>query len=742
MQFMPRPSVTLVATSRERFKVVATEGGPLPVLATRAAATASGTRISDEVYEMPLKEHQTFYGLMIANGIKCDMIPPRVLEQIAAAGVEKDATFSETFLRHKFIDDQGFAKNKHVGDLPRFIWKSLAPFQKLGVAFILKKKGRALLADEPGLGKTIQAIAASAAYKHEWPLLVVSPSSARFHWEAEFKHWLPEDFDDTEKQKILIVTSEKQVASGPLPKEVLVYVTSYDLIHRKGVRKFFEKLAPNVVICDECHYLKNGRAQRTKVLLPIIKHAKRAILLTGTPALSRPMEVFWQLHALDPLHWKDDKEFHKRYCAHSPKMKRKRTLRSGGASHLEELHTLLNATVMLRRNKSSILAQLPPKRRLRRRVKIDDANLAKSLKADLDEFRHRASELGGFMEKKRKKRRKTDTIDQIIDDDDDDSYYSPFSKKKKSSCGPSSRSSSSSSSEKNNSEEESEEDSPCDSSDDDDDDTSLKKRRRSMASEKKALLMDLFRRSGEAKLPAVSRRIRALLTAEADAENPDVVSPRGKILIFAHHRAVLDSLEKTALANIPHIRIDGSTPAKERQKRATQFQTDPAIRVALLGITAAGVALTLTAASFVLFAELYWTPAAVVQAEDRAHRIGQTSEVVVEYLLASDSVDDVLWPCIQHKMLILGELFENRGDQKLLGCSLDCTNDKKNIYDNHKKTKKYNNKESSSTANKQQHISLLDPGELEELHHDDPDAFDAANDHNKTTPATIEDDDD
>jgi SWI/SNF-related matrix-associated actin-dependent regulator of chromatin subfamily A-like protein 1 len=60
-----------------------------------------------------------------------------------------------------------------------------------------------------------------------------------------------------------------------------------------------------------------------------------------------------------------------------------------------------------------------------------------------------------------------------------------------------------------------------------------------------------------------------------------------------------------------------------RQDQITAFQTDPSVRVALLGITAAGVAVTLTAASTVWFAELFWTPAIMIQAEDRCHRIGQ-----------------------------------------------------------------------------------------------------------------------
>ena len=62
-----------------------------------------------------------------------------------------------------------------------------------------------------------------------------------------------------------------------------------------------------------------------------------------------------------------------------------------------------------------------------------------------------------------------------------------------------------------------------------------------------------------------------------------------------------------------YIRIDGQTPSKDRHSRVQQFQTSSDMRVAILAITAAGIALTLTAASTVFFAELFWTPAALLQ---------------------------------------------------------------------------------------------------------------------------------
>jgi hypothetical protein len=74
--------------------------------------------------------------------------------------------------------------------IPQGLARALAPFQRGGVEFVVEKEGRALIADDMGLGKTIQAIASMSIYHKEWPLLVLSPSSARYHWENEFQQWL------------------------------------------------------------------------------------------------------------------------------------------------------------------------------------------------------------------------------------------------------------------------------------------------------------------------------------------------------------------------------------------------------------------------------------------------------------------------------------------------------------------------------------------------------------------------
>lgn len=110
-----------------------------------------------------------------------------------------------------------------------------------------------------------------------------------------------------------------------------------------------------------------------------------------------------------------------------------------------------------------------------------------------------------------------------------------------------------------------------------------------------------------------------------------------KVVVFAHHKDVIAELE-TALAPFGLVKIDGSTPVGERGGIVDAFQNGSA-RVFLGSIGAAGVGLTLTAASRVVFVELDWTPKAMNQAEDRCHRIGQKDTVLVQHLVIDGTLD-------------------------------------------------------------------------------------------------------
>jgi hypothetical protein len=80
---------------------------------------------------------------------------------------------------------------RRLSRVPRPLARALLPFQRAGVSFCVERGGRAMLADEMGVGKTVQAIAAASAYDDEWPLLCVVPASLRLVWAEELERWLP-----------------------------------------------------------------------------------------------------------------------------------------------------------------------------------------------------------------------------------------------------------------------------------------------------------------------------------------------------------------------------------------------------------------------------------------------------------------------------------------------------------------------------------------------------------------------
>ena len=133
-----------------------------------------------------------------------------------------------------------------------------------------------------GLGKTIQALAIASYYQEDWPLLIICPSSLRLTWASEIEKWI-----GLAGSTVQVITASSQRVSG------LVVVVSYDLAAKMAPE--LTQKAFKMVIADESHYLKSGDTLRTKALTPIIKSAKRAVLITGTPALSRPMELFPQV---------------------------------------------------------------------------------------------------------------------------------------------------------------------------------------------------------------------------------------------------------------------------------------------------------------------------------------------------------------------------------------------------------------------------------------------------------------
>uniref|UniRef100_A0A0G4HYH6 Helicase ATP-binding domain-containing protein n=1 Tax=Chromera velia CCMP2878 TaxID=1169474 RepID=A0A0G4HYH6_9ALVE len=147
-------------------------------------------------------------------------------------------------------------------------------------------------------------------------------------------------------------------------------------------------------------------------------------------------------------------------------------------------------------------------------------------------------------------------------------------------------------------------------------------------------------------------------------------APDEKMLVFAHHQDVLNFLEEAMdkesrghgpLKSRNYVRIDGKTSDRDREARLKLFTEREDYTIAFLSLTACGTGLNLQCASSVVFAELHWTPAVLLQAEARVDRIGSKHAFVeYHYLIAEGTLDEPIFQLIQRKQEVLGETLDGQ----------------------------------------------------------------------------------
>jgi hypothetical protein len=142
----------------------------------------------------------------------------------------------------------------------------------------------------------------------------------------------------------------------------------------------------------------------------------------------------------------------------------------------------------------------------------------------------------------------------------------------------------------------------------------------------------------------------------------DLLETVDKLVIFAHHHDVIDALRAHYTAS--SVVVDGRTKITDRQDLADRFQSDPSIKVFIGGIQAAGVGITLTAASTMVFSELDWVPGNMNQAEDRIHRIGQLLQALYHHVILDESLDATMINKVISKQAIADAALDTVKDQK------------------------------------------------------------------------------
>jgi SWI/SNF-related matrix-associated actin-dependent regulator of chromatin subfamily A-like protein 1 len=237
-----------------------------------------------------------------------------------------------------FLTDIDYeAANEDEYEIPTTLKGELYPFQADGARYLARKK-RAFLADDQGLGKTIQALAAIEMLD-AYPCVVVCPSIVKEVWRDEVGKYLP--------HRSVAVLSGR---SGFAPPADIV-VVNYEVVAWRV--ESLKTMVFKSVIVDESHYIKSGSTARAKACVSLADGIGVRFALSGTPLLNHPREFASQIRFLG------------RSTEFKPLLKyivSQHKVNSGEQRIFEDLGSILKKRCLIRRRKEDVLKDLPPKR--------------------------------------------------------------------------------------------------------------------------------------------------------------------------------------------------------------------------------------------------------------------------------------------------------------------------------------------------------------------------------------------
>lgn len=228
----------------------------------------------------------------------------------------------------------------------------LYPYQQEGIDF-LAAHATAYLADDPGLGKTVQAVRA-AVEVDAYRILVIPPASLKVNWHREMALY------GTDRRTLIPAATD----TLPHDDKPLLCIVNYDIAIRPDLHAQLLAMRWDVLILDEAHACKNPYAKRTRALLGqrgLYRAAERVWFLSGTPAPNHPGELYPALAATHPTATRgltyDD--WLSRYCVVVPGTHGPRIM--GNRPEVREVRQALDGW-LLRRKKAQVLKDLPPLR--------------------------------------------------------------------------------------------------------------------------------------------------------------------------------------------------------------------------------------------------------------------------------------------------------------------------------------------------------------------------------------------
>lgn len=448
--------------------------------------------------------------------------------------------------------------------------KSLYQHQESGVKFLLTRNG-CILADDMGLGKSIQSIIAaleSGAKK----ILVVCPSSVKINW----------------KREIEVFCKDVAIVNGKKWSEAKFTIINFDILKnfhtlpsKKSKKDENEIVELNrhivnagfdLAIIDEAHNLKNNKSIRSEIMVEVaVTHGIEKIwLLTGTPIANRPMDFYNLLKLIKCPITDNWQYFVKRYCDGKKFFK---TLKNGqkkqiwltdGASNLDEL-AVKTKNLIIRRLKTEVL-DMPDK--------------------VITPVYHELTDKGWK------------EYDMLWDE-----YLIKRALEKKK--GPIQRD-----------------------------------------------LVELI----------LLRKFIAMQAIPETIEMAENALEMGKkVIIFTSFTDELNAIASHFGKN--YVIHNGPMSEREKQKSVDAFQTNPAIKIFIGNIKSAGVGITLTEGTVVIFNSFDWVTGNNEQAEDRAYRIGQKNNVTVYYQLYLDTISIRMWETLRDKKSVIDQILKSNNNE-------------------------------------------------------------------------------
>lgn len=477
----------------------------------------------------------------------------------------------------KWLASVALSAPKVIGPIPKMpelgisipFQRNPYPFQSQGIAYGLQK-GNTLICDEPGLGKTTQAIGLTVAnemlYGNGFPALVICPNTPKTNWQREW------NIVAGKKALVLndrIINTWPQFYKAGMADIFIInfeslkkyFVESIDVPENEKLRvkhiKFRENIKLfNTVIIDEIHRCKELKTQTTKITTGITFGKQHVYGLTGTPVVNKTEDLIAQLYIIQRMQdLGGEKYFRARYCDTN--------------DFLDELNYKLWTTCFYSRKKKDVLPELPDK--IRQNIICDISTRKEYVEAERN--------LENYLKKW------TTKTDEEID---------------------------------------------------------------------RSLRGEIMVQMGICKQISARGKI-----AEASDIIDEIINAGRKIVVFVHHREIADRLhEKYTNA----LAVAGGMTENDRQANIDAFQNNPKYNIIIVSIKAGGVAITLTAASDVLFVEQPWHAADQDQCIDRCHRIGQKDSVNAYNLLGRNTVDEYINEIIESKREVSDMVVGNKED--------------------------------------------------------------------------------